>query len=106
MSNTASITAQDVLSDFIKAEHTGKHSLDIDFANGVTGSVKIYSKPPGGIAKPERWSKDNGQGDVVVITESQSFIVNGNREYAIIATAKGGDPGAITATLNEVEKPR
>lgn len=105
MSNTASITAADVQSDPIKAEHTGKHTLDIDFSAGVTGTVRILSRPIGGVFKPERWDAGNAEGDIAELTASQAFIVPGNREYAIIATAKGGDAGAITATLNEVEKP-
>lgn len=103
MSNTASISEANVLSGFMKAEHTGQHVIDIDFAAGVTGTVNVHSRPIAGTAKPMRDA--NGAGNVIAITASTFLTVPGNREYAIIATAKGGAAGAITATLTEVEAP-
>lgn len=104
--NQASISAAETLSDYLDAAHTGQHTLDIDFAIGVTGTVKIMSKPIGGVGKYLRYPKDNGIGDEVEVTGSMVFTVPGNRSYAIIATAKGGDAGLITATITEIEAPR
>lgn len=93
-------------SDYIFARHTGKHTLDIDFGAGVTGTVKILSRPPGGTGKYLRYDGSaDGQGDPVAITASEAFEVPGNREYAFEVSSIGGTAGSITATLNEVEAP-
>ena len=103
--NQVQITAAEVESDPLTASHTGDHTLDVDFAAGVTGTVNVRSRPPGGTFKNERWPANNAEGDVIAVTGSTAFVVPGNREYAIYAATKGGDAGAITATLTEVEKP-
>lgn len=101
--NQTSIAAAEVLSDYVGTSEPGRCTLDIDFGAGVTGTVKVYSRPFGGIAKPLVFAAANEDAGDMTVTKSSAIEVPANREYAIYATAKGGDAGLITLTLNQTE---
>lgn len=101
--NQASITSAEVFSAYVGTSEPGRCTLDVDFGAGVTGTVKIYSRPFGGVGKPLVFAAANAEPDDLTVTKSSAIEVPGNREYAIYATVKGGDAGAITLTLNQTE---